>query len=318
VRKLQVYLASNYEVNGRDRYDVERELLRHGAFVSGLACREDADYDWELARRIIDECDYFVCLLGDSYGPMSPNGLSFLHREFVHAQSQSKPVISFIKNVHSAGTQSEEGRRLAGFQQIVSQQNYRLWHLRDELVSHVKVAIPGLLAQAEGGWQKVSKAEPAAPVSSLTKSLKTASKVLSPSSKKATSSKSTSSKSTVRLQMSAKVYQAGNNQLKEASVTERWDRIFGWVADRMTDDCSDDYLREIVEQQVADQVEQKLLLQNPDAHAVDDVRVNRVQFHRLLEEWVEAGYIVHVQNGHHSSCHLTDEGKLKKAQKNQQ
>lgn len=301
MRKLQIYLASNYEVNGRDRYDAERELMRLGHFVSGVPCREDIDYDWDLARKLIDDCDFFVCLLGDLYGPMSPNGLSHLHREFVHAQSQGKPVLSFIKNTLVAGPRNDDQRRLAGFHQVVSKHNYRLWHLRDELVSHVKMSLPGLISALPGGWQA---AEPEKASSSIVDSIKR--KLPS-----AGRSASQSFKKTVRLQMSAKVYQAGNNQLKEVIITERGDRVFAWLAPMLEQQCAEDHLRTEVERNVAEEVEQKLLHSNSEAHAVDDIRINRVQFHRMLEEWVSAGLVEHDKDGHSSMCQLTAAGRQK-------
>lgn len=98
-KRYLVYLASNASGLDVERYEVQRLMARHGMVNVGLACREDAGpYDWNLVRSQIESADLFILLLGDDYGPMAPTGISFLHREFVHAKSLNKPTLAFIKN----------------------------------------------------------------------------------------------------------------------------------------------------------------------------------------------------------------------------
>ena len=51
---------------------------------------------------------------------------------------------------------NEDARRLAGFQRIVMQQSpYRMWHLRDELLQHVRTNLTSNVLNIGAGWLPV-------------------------------------------------------------------------------------------------------------------------------------------------------------------
>src|SRR5690606_5213177 len=113
----------------------------------GLVCREDASpYNWDLVRELIDSCDLFILLLGEQYGPRLPTGISYLHREFIHAKSTNKPTLAFIKNCIPSKNPTEEHGRLSSFHKVVMQQApFKLWHLREELLSQVRITLSSSL-----------------------------------------------------------------------------------------------------------------------------------------------------------------------------
>lgn len=282
-KRFLVYVASNHAGLESERYEVTRQLARMGILTCGFPCREDTSpYDWNLARSQIEDADLFLMILGDEYGPMAPTGISYLHRELVHAQSLSKPVLSFIKNSLPSPIQTDEHRRLAGFHGVISKTSSRLWHLREELISHVKTAVVNALSNKSGGWQK----QVAAPQPLLnTKPTKAPVKVDA-------KQWMLQARQLVRLQLSAKVYEAGNNTLEEIAVSLRWDAIFACVARLMSSASSEEKLRAALENLAQVEVERRLLQQHPLAHAVDDIRMNRAQFSELVGQWLNHGLIV--------------------------
>lgn len=298
-KRFLVYVASNHTGLESERYEVTRQLARMGILCCGFPCREDTSpYDWNLARSQIEDADLFVMILGDEYGPMAPTGISYLHREMVHAQSLAKPVLSFVKNSLPSQQQTEDQRRLAGFHGVVSKGTYRLWHLREELIAHVKTAVVNGLSNKSGGWLKLDSVDEVStnplPEASATKvdskqwMLKT--------------------RQLMRLQFSAKVYEAGNNTLEEISVSQRWDALFVCAGAILKSPSSEDRLRQGLEILVEGEVKRRLLQQHPSAHAVDDIRINRGQFQHLLEQWVEHDLVVKQQRGGRSAWQLTPEG----------
>jgi hypothetical protein len=281
-----------------ERYEVTRQLARMGILCCGFPCREDTSpYDWNLARSQIEDADLFVMILGDEYGPMAPTGISYLHREMVHAQSLAKPVLSFVKNSLPSQQQTEDQRRLAGFHGVVSKGTYRLWHLREELIAHVKTAVVNGLSNKSGGWLKLDSVDEAP-----TKPL--------PESAARVDSKQwmLKTRQLMRLQFSAKVYEAGNNTLEEISVSQRWDALFVCAGAILKSPSSEDRLRQGIESLVEGEVKRRLLQQHPSAHAVDDIRINRGQFQQLLEQWLEHDLVVKQQRGGRSAWQLTPEG----------
>ena len=297
-KRFLVYVASNHTGLESERYEVTRQLARMGILCCGFPCREDTSpYDWNLARSQIEDADLFVMILGDEYGPMAPTGISYLHREMVHAQSLSKPVLSFVKNSLPSQQQTEDQRRLAGFHGVVSKGTYRLWHLREELIAHVKTAVVNGLSNKSGGWLKLDSVDEAP-----TKPL--------PESAARVDSKQwmLKTRQLMRLQFSAKVYEAGNNTLEEISVSQRWDALFVCAGAILKSPSSEDRLRQGLESLVEGEVKRRLLQQHPSAHAVDDIRINRGQFQQLLEQWLEHDLVVKQQRGGRSAWQLTPEG----------
>ncbi len=282
-KRFLVYVASNHAGLDSERYEVTRQLARMGILSCGFPCREDTSpYDWNLVRSQIEDADLFIMILGDEYGPMAPTGISYLHREFVHAQSLSKPVLSFVKNSLPGQGQTEDQRRLAGFHGVVSKTNYRLWHLREELISHVKTAVVNSLSNKAGGWLKLdSVTEPEA-----------ATKASEPKIKIDNKQWMLKTRQLIRLQLSAKVYEAGNNTLEEISVPMRWDAIFSCVASLMKSAVSEEKLRAALEALTEAEVKRRLLQHRPSAHAVDDIRINRIQFSQLMNQWREHDLII--------------------------
>ncbi|MCH2039798.1 MAG: DUF4062 domain-containing protein [Saccharospirillaceae bacterium] len=283
-----VYLASTAQGMELERYEVERMLARHQMINVGFAyCPEASAYDWDLVRSQIEKADLFILLLGDSYGPMAPTGISFLHREFVHAQTLGKPIVSFIKNALPEKNLSEEQRRLSGFHRVVAQQSsYRLWHLRDELLSHVKSTLAS--QRLEGGWLPESYA---ARSGAESRSDSPAQSLASPASNLSAKQRLARAKQVVSLQIAAKVYEAGNLTREEVFLPVRLDQLLQGVLHLLRNGASEDRLRSQLESVIAKKVSNQLLTRHPKAHAVDDVRISRGQFQQILNSWQSLGLV---------------------------
>ena len=302
-KRFLVYVASNHKGLESERYEVTRQLARMGILSCGFPCREDTSpYDWNLTRSQIEDADLFIMILGDEYGPMAPTGISYLHREFVHAQSLSKPVLSFVKNTSPTHNQTEDQRRLAGFHGLITKTNYRLWHLREELIAHIKTGVVNGLSNKTGGWLKLDSApeyQAQSPIQIKTAEMKA--KIDNKQWRQKT-------RQAVRLQFSAKVYEAGNNTLEEITVSQRWDIVFGCVGRLMKIPCSEERLRTALESLVEAEVKRRLLQKHLSAHAVDDVRINRIQFSTLLGQWLEHDLVQQHKIAGRDGWHLTEEG----------
>lgn len=285
-KRYMVYLASNAQGLDIERYEMQRQLARHGMVNIGFACRDDAGpYDWNLVRSQIESADLFILLLGDDYGPMAPIGISYLHREFVHAKSLNKPTLAFIKNSLPEKNHSEEQRRLAGFHRIVAQQSpYKVWHLREELLSQVRAALSSNLLTIGPGWVPshcaVAVAGPAAAV------------VVPDKTEPLTARQRLArSRQMLNLQVTAKVYQGGNLSLEEVLLPARLDQLFSSLAPQLKQAVSEDRLRTQLEVAISATVKAQLLQRREKAHAVDDIRISRAQFHQMLQSWQELGLI---------------------------
>lgn len=291
-KRYLVYLASNAEGLELERYEIERQLARQGMFNIGFACRDDgAAYDWDLVRKQIEYSDLFILLVGETYGPMAPTGISFLHREFVHARTAGKTILSFIQNLPEHNLSPEQSR-LRGFSQLVTQQGqYKRWHLRDELVSHVRSSIRSLRGNLSGGWVRTNKE-----IKTVAKT--PASSVVTPLRQVAAVDPSMARKrfekvrQVVNLQIAAKVYEGGNLSTEEMLLPVRLDQIYRAFSAVLSNSVSEDRLRAHLENVVSATVKKQLLKRRTNAHAVDDVRISKGQFRGILETLRDLGMVV--------------------------
>lgn len=284
-QRHMVYLASNMDGLELERYEVERVLARQGMTNVGFACpREGLAYDWDFARQQIELADVFVLLVGDDYGQVSQTGISALHREYVHARTLDIPVYAFLKNPPSGNNLDADQTRLRGFYQLVTQQvGYKLWHLRDELTALVKATVNPDFGP---GWVRAEPAAKAAPASVPTTPKKAAtSSQLSPRERLELNRK------TINLLVQAKVYQGGNLSREELALPAKLDQLYRALQSSFASDTSEDRIRGSLEAIISDTVRRKLLERNPDAHAVDDIRIPKEQFRSVLETWQQLGQV---------------------------
>lgn len=298
-KRYLVYLASNHQGLDVERHEILQIMASLGMVNVGLVCRDDAGpYNWDLVRELIESCDLFILLLGDNYGPRLPTGISFLHREFVHANSTNKPTLAFIKNCIPNNQLSEEQSRLASLHKVVAQQSaFKLWHLREELVSQIRTALSSSLLTIGDGWipadEKRSNSE---------------AEIKIPTPKQLTArQKLAKSQQMLNLQVTANVYQDGNLSVEDVFLPTRLDKLFNVLQPRMKEGCSEDSLRRSLAVAVTKTTKEQLLAKKPKAHAVDAVRINREQFKQILNIWLELGYISTKKDKNHSfSYYVTD------------
>src|ERR1700674_5525097 len=95
--RYQVFISSTFTDLREERQAVLSALLQLNAIPAGMELFPAADEDaWSLISRVIDECDYYLLLIGGRYGSVDSDGLSFTEREYDHALSKKKPVMAFL------------------------------------------------------------------------------------------------------------------------------------------------------------------------------------------------------------------------------
>src|SRR5688572_21788241 len=95
-KKYQVFVSSTYQDLQEERRQVIHALLELDCIPSGMELFPAADEDqWSLIKGVIDDCDYYVVILGGRYGSLGPEGLSYTEMEYRYAIEKGKPVAAF-------------------------------------------------------------------------------------------------------------------------------------------------------------------------------------------------------------------------------
>lgn len=80
-KKYQVFISSTFVDLIQERQSAMRAVLDLGHIPSGMEIFPAADVEqFEYIKKVIDECDYYVLIIGARYGSVDEAGLSF-HRK---------------------------------------------------------------------------------------------------------------------------------------------------------------------------------------------------------------------------------------------
>lgn len=159
-KRYQVFVSSTFKDLEVERQEVMHALLELDCIPSGMELFPAANQaQWELIQKVINDCDYYILIVGGRYGTISDSGLSYTEMEYRHAIEQGKPVIAFLhknpKDLSFANSEtSEEGRaKLDKFRSDVETRMCKYWSNATELGSVVSRSIVQLIKSTPAiGW----------------------------------------------------------------------------------------------------------------------------------------------------------------------
>jgi hypothetical protein len=97
-KRYQVFVSSTFDDLREERAAVIEALLELDCIPSGMELFPRGDGEqWSLIRRLIEECDYYLVIIAGCYGPIGPDGKSFVQMEYEYAVSRGKPVMAFLR-----------------------------------------------------------------------------------------------------------------------------------------------------------------------------------------------------------------------------
>ena len=75
-KRYQVFVSSTYADLKNERSRVIQTLMEMDCIPSGMELFPASDEEqWEFIKRIIDDCDYYLLIIGGKYGKPGPDGL---------------------------------------------------------------------------------------------------------------------------------------------------------------------------------------------------------------------------------------------------
>jgi hypothetical protein len=96
-KKYQVFVSSTFRDLKEERQEVMQAILELKCIPSGMELFPAANDDqWGLIKQVIDDCDYYLVIVGGRYGSMTPEGMSYTQKEYEYADSLGKPILGFL------------------------------------------------------------------------------------------------------------------------------------------------------------------------------------------------------------------------------
>lgn len=126
------------------------------------------DSQWNVIRRVIDECDYYVLIIGGRYGSITADGVSYTEMEYEYAKKIGVPVLAFVHSSPETipagkSESSEDGRaKLSEFKRRVMQDHpVRTWNSPQELGGVVsRSVIREIKTNPRPGWVRNDGSSP--------------------------------------------------------------------------------------------------------------------------------------------------------------
>ena len=161
-KKYQVFVSSTYRDLAEERQEVMQALLELDCIPVGMELFPAADDDqWTLIKRLIDDCDYYILIIGGRYGSTNEDGISYTQMEYEYALSQEIPIISFLhKNPSEIKMSKSEDKpelqqKLTEFRDKAEKKLCKYWESPLELGSQVSRSLVKLIKdKPRVGWIK--------------------------------------------------------------------------------------------------------------------------------------------------------------------
>lgn len=99
---FQVFVSSTYEDLRDERKKVQETLINNNCLPRGMELFNASDKSqWKIITDVIDDCDYFVLIIGGKYGSIDESvNKSYTQKEFEYAKKKKIPIFAFVrKNV---------------------------------------------------------------------------------------------------------------------------------------------------------------------------------------------------------------------------
>ncbi|EGR1569434.1 DUF4062 domain-containing protein [Vibrio parahaemolyticus] len=96
-KRYQVFVSSTYADLKEERQHVIQALMEMDCIPAGMELFPAADEEqWEFIKRVIDDCDYYLLIIGGRYGSTTDDGISYTEKEFDYAVENGLKVVALI------------------------------------------------------------------------------------------------------------------------------------------------------------------------------------------------------------------------------
>lgn len=145
-KRYQVFVSSTFADLKNERSKVIQTIMEMACIPAGMEVFPAIDEEqFNFIKRVIDDCDYYILIIGGRYGSLSEDGLSYTEKEFDYAVEKEIKVIAFLHGapeeipVGKSDTEPEIKEKLEKFRKkVATHRLVKFWAKADEL--------PGLVA----------------------------------------------------------------------------------------------------------------------------------------------------------------------------
>ena len=159
-KKHQVFVSSTYIDLIEERKELVQALLELDCIPAGMEMFPASNEDqWSLIQRVIDECDYYVLIIGNRYGSLGDDGISYTEKEYDYAIEKNVPTLAFMhsepEELPVKHSELDSGKRikLEEFRKKVQRKLVKYYNSPGDLGGKVSRALIQLISRVDRpGW----------------------------------------------------------------------------------------------------------------------------------------------------------------------
>ncbi len=147
-KRYQVFVSSTYADLREERSKVIQTLMEMDCIPAGMELFPAADEEqFEFIKRVIDDCDYYLVIVGGRYGSLTREGISYTEKEYDYAISKGLKVVGFVhENPDDLAVKTDADRearaRLDRFRTKVKQgRMVKMWRSAADLPGFVALSM---------------------------------------------------------------------------------------------------------------------------------------------------------------------------------
>lgn len=146
-KKYQIFVSATFKDLKEQRQSAIKAIWEMGHIPVGMEMFSAADEEqWEIIRKTIDECDYYVVIIAHRYGSLD-GGISYTEKEYNYAVSAKIPALGFIIDKNTRwdpqfiDTNQKTITSLKNFKKKVTSKHVSFWKNADDLAGKVSISL---------------------------------------------------------------------------------------------------------------------------------------------------------------------------------
>ncbi|MDH0865149.1 DUF4062 domain-containing protein [Mitsuaria sp. GD03876] len=180
-KRYQVFVSSTFADLKDEREKVIQTLMQLDCIPSGMELFPAMDEEqFAFIRRVIDDCDYYLLIIGGRYGSLTSDGISYTEKEYDYAISKGMKVLALLHGSPgdiAAGKTDQDSAlalKLVAFREKASTGRLvKYWKSANELPGIVALSLPQTIRTYPAvGWIRADRAASAEILSELNEARK--------------------------------------------------------------------------------------------------------------------------------------------------
>lgn len=170
MKRYQIFISSTYTDLKLEREAVLQSVLKLQHIPIGMEYFVSANEEqFNYIKRLLDETDYYIIIIGNRYGSIAADGISYTEKEFDYAVNLGIPVIAFVHSnpdslpINKCDTDPIAKEKLKKFRDKIMNHgmvSYFNWDSPAALSAEVVAALVNAINDyPRPGWERIASYE---------------------------------------------------------------------------------------------------------------------------------------------------------------